>query len=442
MTLSFRSFLRTASPNLCPFYDTMRSLLNCSLLLVCTQGLAQVGWTTLDIPSSVRYDDIHFINDSVGWAAGGPAGTIYRTEDRGDSWALQFTSSNFLRSIEFLDEQNGFSGSLNGQLYRTTNGGETWEDVAENIDPQPEGICGLSAPDATTIYGCGIWSGPAFVIKSVNGGNDWTYIDMSAYASRLVDIHFTTPLIGFVTGTAAETSEGGIVLYTDDGGTTWTPKFTTNTISDIIWKIQRLDAMTWYGSVFSEPVNDDTRMLRSTDGGMTWTMSTVADTYTYVEVIGFINPMHGWTGGHDQLWETTDGGETWAEVEVGFNYNRFFKTNDSTAYISGQRLYRYRGEVPQTGITEREQHTIAHDLTVMPNPSDGKFTIRLDLDLPTMVDLVVLAPNGATLARPMHRKAGKGTYTFPIDLGTAKGSGYVVMVRTNEGMQYRKVLLE
>ncbi len=420
----------------------MRTLLHCSILLACTPSLAQVGWTVLDAPSTVRYDDIHFIDDSLGWAAGGPGGSIYRTTDAGDSWELQFTSSSYLRSIEFLDEQNGFSGSLNGQLYRTTNGGETWEDIAENIDQQPEGICGLSAPDANTVYGCGIWSGPAFVIRSVNGGDDWTYIDMSAYASRLVDIHFITPLIGFVTGTAAETSEGGIVLYTADGGSTWSPKFTTNTTSDIIWKIQQLDDTHWYGSVFSEPVNDDTRMLRSTDGGMTWTMHTVSDSYTYIEVIGFINPEHGWTGGHDQLWETTDGGDTWAAVELGFNYNRFFKTNDSTAYISGQRIYRYRGEAPQTGIAEKEAHIIAHKLEVMPNPSNGKFTIRLDIDNPTMVDLIVLAPNGATVESPLHGRVGKGTYAFPIDLGTAKGAGHVVMVRTNEGMLYRKVVLE
>lgn len=420
----------------------MRAFLNFIALLACTHSLAQIGWTTLDIPGSVRYDDIHFINDNEGWAAGGPSGRIYHTTNAGDSWELQFSSPVYLRSIEFIDEQNGFSGSLNGQLFRTGNGGATWTDIADGIDPRPEGICGLSAPDANTVYGCGVWSGPAFIIKSINGGDDWSYIDMSAYASRLVDIHFVSPQMGFVAGTAADPSEGGIVLYTDDGGSTWTPKFTTSTTSDIIWKIQQLSDTHWYGSVFSEPVNDDTRMIRSADGGQTWTMHTVADSYTYVEVIGFITPQHGWTGGDDQLWETTDGGDTWAEVELGFNYNRFFKTNDTTAYISGQRIYRYIGEELQTSTSDTDTHIIAHQLEVLPNPTDGLTTIRLRIDNPTLVDLVVLAPNGSTVERPMHGRAGKGTYTFPIDLGTAQGGTYVVMVRTNEGMLYRKVLVE
>ncbi|MBK6341835.1 MAG: hypothetical protein IPF41_04395 [Flavobacteriales bacterium] len=43
----------------------------------------------------------------------------------------------------------------------------------------------------------------------------------------------------------------------------------TNTLTDIVWKIQRLTAELWYASIYSEPTNDDTRMLRSADAGIT-----------------------------------------------------------------------------------------------------------------------------------------------------------------------------
>lgn len=78
----------------------------------------------------------------------------------------------------------------------------------------------------------------------------------------------------------------------------------------------------------------------------------------------------------------------------------------------------------------------------MPNPSNGRFTIQLTMDNATMVDLVLLAPNGTVVERAMHRRANKGTYTFPMSLGARSASGYVVMARTNEGMLYRKVIVE
>lgn len=417
------------------------SSLACVLFLGSFSSSAQTGWSVLNIPNAGRYDDLFFINDSVGWAAGGSTGWIRKTVNGGQSWTLQFTSPYYLRSIEFIDANNGFAGSLNGQLYRTTNGGQTWTDISPGISPAPDGICGLSAPTANTIYGCGLWAGPAYIIKSVNGGDDWDYIDMSAYASRLVDIHFLTPDTGFATGTANPASNGGVILYTTNGGTSWTTMHTTQALTDIVWKIQRLDAQHWFASIYSEPTNDDTRMLRSIDGGMTWTQLTVSDDYTYVETIGFMDPLHGWTGGEGTLWETTDGGNSWEVIALGYNYNRFFKVNDSTAYLSGQRIYKYEGDI-STGVALAEERTTAHRLSVKPNPTDGHITINVTLDNATIGDLSVHNSTGSTVEALMHRRVEKGEYTFTATLPSGGGGVFFVVLKTNEGMLYEKVVLE
>lgn len=408
---------------------------------LCNDLLAQTGWSTLNIPNAGRYDDVFFVNDTLGWAAGGSTGWIRKTEDGGQTWTLQFTAPEYLRSIEFIDAENGFAGSLFTALYRTTNGGTTWTNISSGITPTPAGICGLSATTSNTIYGCGLWAGPAFIIKSVNGGDTWAYTDMSAYASRLVDIHFTSADTGFATGTANPASLGGVILYTTDGGATWTPKHTTNTLTDIVWKIQRLDAQHWFASIYSEPVNNDTRMLRSIDGGMTWEQLTVADTYTYVETIGFMNTLHGWTGGEGTLYETTDAGNSWEQIALGYNYNRFFKVNDSTAYLSGQRIYKYQDELT-TGQAPTEAITIAHQLEVKPSITDGRITIAVTLDNTTLADLVILGSTGATVETLMKRNAERGDYSFSADLRAQAGGSFFVVLRTNEGMLYRKVMLE
>ena len=420
----------------------MRSLIPCCAFAVSSLcSVAQTGWSVLNIPSTGRYDDVYFINDSLGWAAGGASGWIRKTVNGGQTWTLQFTAPQYLRSIEFMDANNGFAGSLNHSLYRTYDGGTIWTEVDLGITPVPAGICGLSAPTANTIYGCGLWAGPAFVIKSSNGGGNWNYIDMSAYATCLVDNQFTSADTGFVTGTANPASDGGIILYTTDGGSTWTPRYTTNALTDIVWKIQRLDAQHWFASIYSEPVNDDTSLLRSTDGGMTWTMHTVADTYTYVETIGFLDTLHGWTGGEGTLWETADGGDTWQEIALGFNYNRFFKVNDSTAYLSGERIYKYHGDLA-TGTTPIEAHTSAHHLSVQPNPTDGHITIDLVLDNNTIADLRIVSSAGATVQQLLHRRVDKGAYSFAADLTAESGGIFFVVLKSNEGMLYRKVVVE
>src|SRR5436190_7119979 len=143
-------------------FDPLRSMLKtpqrvlAMLTLACAPviTIAQTGWTVLNIPNAGRYDDVFFINDTVGWAAGGSTGWIRKTVNGGQTWTLQFTAPQYLRSIEFTDANNGFAGSLNHSVYRTYNGGTNWTEIDLGITPLPVGICGLSAPTTSVIYGC------------------------------------------------------------------------------------------------------------------------------------------------------------------------------------------------------------------------------------------------------------------------------------------------
>ncbi|MEP7372615.1 MAG: hypothetical protein ABI675_04450 [Chitinophagaceae bacterium] len=100
------------------------------------QVTAQSDWSNTSIPSSGRYDDIFFLNDSVGWAAGGDF-KIFHTRDRGASRQLQFSSPHYLRSIEFATPTLGFCGSLDSSFYKTTDAGNTWIDISSSIHPKP-----------------------------------------------------------------------------------------------------------------------------------------------------------------------------------------------------------------------------------------------------------------------------------------------------------------
>jgi len=404
-------------------------------------ALPQSGWSNTNIPLSGRYDDIFFLNDSVGWAAGGDF-KIFHTRNGGTSWEMQFSSPHYLRSIEFATPLLGFCGSLDSSFYKTTDGGITWTDISTSIYPKPPGVCGLSAPDSLHIYGCGIWNSPAYLIRSVDGGTTWTYTDMAAYAHTLVDIYFLNKDTGFVSGTANPSSDGGIVLYTTDGGNTWTTKFKTMIPEEYIWKIQSPDTIHFFGSVNSLPSSITTRMILSADRGNTWRSRVVKNSFYNVEMIGFIDSLTGWTGGLKSLFKTVDGGQTWSDnlVSTSRNYNRFFLSSPHTAYLSGIRVYKQRFTAPLPPQPPPVDSITEHSISLSPNPAESFSKVDINFKQATFADLSLYSIEGKKLQTLLHGKVVNGKRTINIYFTKYQAGVYFLVLRTNEGFQNIKII--
>lgn len=432
----------------------MKKCITLFLLILFAHGVfaQNGGWETLDLSSANRIDDIYFHGKNTGWTAGGWNFKVHKTTDGGVTWnPLPLTNNQYLRSIEFFDENIGLCGSIAsnslpqaqrlGSLYRTTDGGATWIDVAPAISPRPAGVCGLAKAGESTMYGVGVWYGPAFVIKSTDKGATWKYINMSAYANSLIDAYFFNENEGFVVGSAANQSHGGIVLYTADGGKTWTEKFRTNQLADRIWKIQTPDKTHFYGAVESYAAETKTRMIRSTDRGQTWEIVTVDDDFTNIQLIGFIDRKHGWTGGGEKLFETTDGGDTWEELDLGSTYyNRFLKIDNSTAYITGRGIFKFTRDVVTGNPDEQEGNNDIHSLEVSPNPAGGNVTIKINFGNPTMAQLFLYSATGKTIQTLFSNETPAGERIFTIDISGMPSQSLVVALQTNEGLLVRKLL--
>ena len=96
----------------------MKSII--TLICFCAFSLATIAqptWRALDnAPSGGRFDDIFFLNEQLGWAANGPGGTVYKTTNGGESWEQQLQLNSYFRNIEFIDENVGFVGTLDGKF--------------------------------------------------------------------------------------------------------------------------------------------------------------------------------------------------------------------------------------------------------------------------------------------------------------------------------------
>src|SRR4051812_22457601 len=86
-------------------------------------------WTlAYDHPLSGKYEDFAFPDTIHGWLVSS-RGEILNTNDGGRTWAVQTTGLPGLRSVDFIDRNRGFAGTLVGTFHATTDGGAHWTDI-------------------------------------------------------------------------------------------------------------------------------------------------------------------------------------------------------------------------------------------------------------------------------------------------------------------------
>ena len=186
-------------------------------------------WELQPTPTTSDIYSVYFINSNEGWAAGGDYGSfpsyikhrvILHTSNGGYSWAVQYYQSNksILKSICFVNNNDGYSTGGSGVLMRTTDAGVNWS----------EGVIG--GGDFNDIFfvneSLGFASGPV-VYKTTNGGDNWSVV-LSEGNPIYSSVYFTDELNGWTVGEDIN-SNNGIIYHSTDGGENWlqenTPTF-------------------------------------------------------------------------------------------------------------------------------------------------------------------------------------------------------------------------
>lgn len=419
-------------------------LIKLIFLLLTLNSFSQT-WQVTSIDANLngtRFDDVFFLDENIGWAANGYNAAVYKTTDGGVTWSEQLNESMlggayYFRNIEFLNSNIGFLGTLNGEFFKTIDGGDNWT-LVDNIPTNPLAICGLDTIGESTIYGCGAYFTPAYIIKSTDSGTTWQYIDMSAYANALVEIYFLDENTGFVSG---KNSNGGTILKTTDGGITWTEIFNSNIIGEYVWKLQILENSpnVFFGSIESvSPYLG--QLIKSTDYGNTWNSYDAPE--TIIQAVGFISESHGWIGGHTTgFHETTDGGVTWTNINIGNNLNRIFIISPNLAYASGTSIYKFTEDILNIeNDIESERESLNIHFSNNPVKDNLKFTILFNKADNLLIELYDNTGRYIkTLSRePINSSNLEKTYSFSVK-NLASGI-YIIDFHNNNGRESKRFI--
>ncbi|MEP6662665.1 MAG: immunoglobulin domain-containing protein, partial [Verrucomicrobiota bacterium] len=174
----------------------------------------------------------------------GPAHFV-KSENGGTNWTiLNLTAAGVMGGIMdvyFKDPTNGFVVGMDtnaynscavpyyhGAIARTTNGGATWEAVA-NSGVNCSYFWKMSWPSPQVGYASLQQNGASsslIFFKTTDGGNNWVsngipYSQMSVSTFYLQGIGFISPNEGWVGGASSTTPYDNNFLHTTDGGATW-----------------------------------------------------------------------------------------------------------------------------------------------------------------------------------------------------------------------------
>lgn len=220
----------------------------------------EAAWVKLNTePYPGKQDDISFINERVGWYVNG-YGKIFRTTDGGKTWEKQFEQKgSFFRAVAFLDEQVGFVGTVGTDyfpnvsdtipLYGTVDGGATWSPVPYS-GPYVKGLCAIDVVREqfinhgqidykTHIFAVGRVGSPANLMVSHDAGKTWTSQSMGSDAQMLFDIKMFDNKVGIAcAATDADiTKSNALILRTEDGGKSWVNVYQSNRSFETTWKV-------------------------------------------------------------------------------------------------------------------------------------------------------------------------------------------------------------
>lgn len=288
-----------------------------SLLLTLIGSAHAQGWTPFKMNTGGNdLNTVYFLDSKRGWV-GGDGGFLSHTEDGGVSWLPQKVSTKAgINDIYFRDKEAGFL--LAGNSIFITRDGTTWAQSRIFLPEEFEGadveLYSVRFSSKKKGWVVGSISKRERVVDSIlvytdDGGETWSR-QRAPSKVELIHIDFVSDKRGWIVGDA------GTVLFTRDAGASWTKQNVPAHTGTLYHVDFRDDKNGWV-------VGERGILLRTTDGGETWTTIPTNVNVTLLS-IQFLNDNEGWAIGRSgTILRSSDEGKTWVRQESTTKQNLY-----------------------------------------------------------------------------------------------------------------------
>ncbi len=293
--------------------------------------------------------------DSLNGLVVGQGGLIFSSTDGGVTWAMLNNGMGVqIYDLQMYSNNFGIAACNNGYVLCTTNGGNHWDvqklEVTGQIFGRDESLRGVSIVDT----GFAVVAGPGgTVFRTTDGGITWQSIGYPVLpdAFWIEDVKFVNRLDGWLVGLDLDLGHQKTIYKTTDGGSTWVQAISSGAY---MYSVDFVD--TQHGMVTTAGGS----YFLTTDGGATW----VQQGYPpyFIEPTGvrvrFIDQNNGWVVGWDGFAaRTIDGGNSWTIVDIGTTEDHLFNLSvisPSEVWAVGRENFSFDGLVYHTtnaGVT-------------------------------------------------------------------------------------------
>ena len=298
-------------------------------------------WFTIFHNAMTTFNSIWFMSETTGYTVGN-TGIIRKTTDAGLTWDNYYTSTGSdLQDIAFFDSLTGISVGNDGDILRTADGGLNWQIIPINLYYTNFKTISLTGPSSAYLCASGTNQESAFVLKTEDAGQTWQVkLDSIPEYDYMECGYFPTQDTGFIF------LDPDKLLRTTDGCLSWdtvhlafraTSMYFENGLTGLATTGDRYGVSIGDGGVYSQ-------IWKTTDGGLTWYLTTHQATITHLYHIEFPSRNTGYAvGGNSQgdIIKTTDGGKSWFRPGPGPWPDRTWTTSffldDQVGYIGGDQ---------------------------------------------------------------------------------------------------------
>jgi len=425
---------------------------------------AQSGWSfQTNPPGSSSLGKIQFVSSTEGWISES-YGKLLHTTNAGTDWIIEtpFPSDTAVSmsdpaiSMWWVNQTHGWKinwfgtgfGDAHGAvIYKTTDGGGTWE---RKVLSTAIGEMGFQVQFVDTNNGwASIYnpSGPTLrTLRSTDGGTNWDTIGTAGIFC------FVDPSNGWAIGNPK-------IYHTTNGGTNWAIQY-TDTTSGKFTAIQFTDLNNGW------VVGDSNKIFKTTDGGSNWTRvtNTGLSSDAYSKCVFFLNANDGWIGVNTPItWgitpqrailHTTDGGTSWtwqypeflldsSATHTSAVFSMFF-TNTSDGWLVGDYgIIGHTTDGGTTGVAEGKNTNPAEFSLEQnyPNPFNPTTTITFSVGTYSHTSLRVYDVLGREVATIFSGELSAGNYSKQWKANAMPSGIYFYRLQSGHSTETKKLIL-